>query len=212
MALTDIEMLLDLDVSELPTELAAIVTSAAEELKEEARKAQHGLVEQLNRQDDIRLQQLDPARINNFTGARAFERIVEEAKSLEGTSIMIEESLRGPPRISSERAEAHLDAPNWGNVYRLAQLLFILGYWREPKHRKGGERARIDFAGGQTDICHIANASFCSVFHTSDKPQAHLAAAVFDHLNVPTVVLLYTPKTNAETMLYAPKCIQAIDE
>jgi hypothetical protein len=212
MALTDIERLLDLDVSEFPPELAAMVTSEAEAIKEKARKAQHDLLEQLNREDDIRLQQLDAARINNFTGEGAFERIIELAKSHEGTSIMVEEFLGGPPRISSKRADAHLATPSWEQVYRLAQLLFLLGYWREPKHRKDTERARIDFAGGQADICHIANASFCSIFHTADKPQAHLAAAVYDHLNVPTMVLLHTPKTDTETTMYAPKSIQAIDE
>ena len=125
---------------------------------------------------------------------------------------MVDEFLGQPPQISSKRTDAHLGIPTWEQVNRLAQLLFLLGYWREPKHRKDRERARIDFAGGQADICHIANASFCSIFHTSDKPQAHLAAAVYDHLNVPTMVLLYTPKTDTETTLYAPKSIQAIDE
>ncbi|WP_375553818.1 hypothetical protein [Roseovarius mucosus] len=210
MALADIEGLLDFDVSELPPELAAMVTSEAEAMKEQARKAQHDLLEQLNRQDDIRLQQLDPARINNFTGTGAFERIIEVARDQAGTSKMVEVFLGGPPRVSSKRADAHLGTPTWEQVYRLAQLLFLLGYWRELKHLKDRERARIDFAGGQADIFHIANASFCSIFHTTDKPQAHLAAAVYDHLNVPTLVLLYTPKTGAETTLYAPKSIQAL--
>ena len=181
-------------------------------MKDQARKAQHDLLEHLNRQDDICLPQLDPAHINNFTGAGALERIIEVARSEEGTSIMVDEFLGQPPQISSKRTDAHLGIPTWEQVNRLAQLLFLLGYWREPKHRKDRERARIDFAGGQADICHIANASFCSIFHTSDKPQAHLAAAVYDHLNVPTMVLLYTPKTDTETTLYAPKSIQAIDE
>jgi hypothetical protein len=212
MALTDIERLLDFDVSEFPPELAAMVSNAADAMKEQTRKAQHDLLEQLSRENDIRLQQLDPARINNFTGEGAFERIIEAAKSYEGTSIMVEEFLGGPPRISSKRADAHLGIQSWEKVYRLAQLLFLLGYWREPKHRKDTERARIDFAGGQADICHIANASFCSIFHTTDKPQAHLAAAVYDHLNVPTLVMLYTPKNDTETTIHAPKSIQAIDE
>lgn len=212
MALTDLDQLLDFDVSELPPDLTEMVASAADAMKGEARKAQHDLLEQLNRHDDIYLPQMDPARINNFTGANAFERIIEAARSNEGTSVMVDEFLGQPPQISPKRADAHLVIPTWEQVNRLAQLLFLLGYWREPKHRKDTERARIDFAGGQTDICHIANASFCSVFHTSDKPQAHVAAAVYDHLNVPTTVVLYTPKTDTETTLYAPKSIQAIDE
>ena len=212
MALADFERLLDVDVSEFPPELVAMFRGEAEIMKEEACKAQHDLLEQLNQEGDIRLQQLDPARINNFIGPGAFERIIEVAKSHQGTSILVEEFLGGPHPISSKRADAHLGTPSWEQVYRLAQLLFFLGYWREPKHRKDTERARIDFAGGRTDICHIANASFCSVFHTADKPQALLAAAVYDHLNVPTMVLLYTPKTETQKTLYAPKSIQAIDE
>lgn len=211
MALTDIEQLLNLDVSECSPELATIVTRAANEMMEQARKAQQDLLEQLNRENDIRLQQLDPARINNFTGTGAIERIIEAANSHNSTSILVKEFLEQSPRISPERADAHLGTPSWEQVYRLAQLLFLLGYWREPKHRKDTERARVDFSGGQSDICHIANAFFCSVFHTSDKPQAHLAAAVYDHLNVSTMVQLYTPKTDAETSLYVPKSIQAID-
>ncbi|MCE8506820.1 hypothetical protein KBY28_00005 [Ruegeria pomeroyi] len=155
---------------------------------------------------------MDPARINNIKGAGTVERIIEAAKTQEGTSILVEECLGKPTRIAPKRADAHLGTPSWEQVYRLAQLLFLLGYWREPKHRKDTERARIDFAGGQADICHIAHACFCSVFHTSDKPQAHLAAAVYDHLNVPTMVLLYTPKTDTDTMLYAPKSIHVIDD
>ncbi|KPN64166.1 hypothetical protein SAMN04488527_101149 [Aliiroseovarius crassostreae] len=211
MGLTDIERLLDFDVSEFPLELAAMVTSAAEVKKEQARKAQCDLLEHLNRKEGIRMPQLDPARINNFTGAGAIERIFEAAEVHEDTSNMVEAFLAGPPRISSKRIEAHLGTPSWEQVYRLAQLLFLLGYWRESKHRKDTERARIDFAGGQADICHIANASFCSVFHTSDKPQARLAAAVYDHLNVPTMVLLYTPKTDDEVTLYTPTNIQVMD-
>ncbi len=211
-ALTDIERLLDIDVSEIPHEMAAIVTSAAKAMKKQAREAQVELWDQLNQQDDICLPQLNPTQINNFTGAGAFERITEIAKSEEGTSAMIEQFLGQPDPIPSKRADAHLGTPTWEQVNRLAQLLFLLGYWREPKHRKDSERARIDFVGGQTDILHIAYASFCSVFHTSDKPQALLAAAVYDHLNIPTVVFLYTPKTDTETRLYVPKSMQAIDE
>lgn len=212
MALTDLDRLLDFDVSEFPPELAEMVTREAEAKKTHARKAQNDLLEQLSQEDGIRLEQLDPARINNFTGTGAVERIIEAAKQHDGTSVLVEEFLGGPSRIPSNRADAHLVDPSWEKVYRLAQLLFLLGYWREPKHRKDTERARIDFSGGQADICHIANACFCSVFHTSDRPQAYLAAAVYDHLKVPAAVLLYTPKTDAETMLHAPTSIQAIDE
>ena len=194
MALADLDQLLDFDVSEFPPELAATVMGAAEEMKEKARKAQYDLTEQLNRENDIRLQQLDTARINNFVGTGAVDQIIEAANFHEGTSVMVEEFLKQPPRIPSKRADAHLGSPSWEQVYRLAQLLFLLGYWREPKHRKDTERSRTDFSGGQADICHIANAFFCSVFHTTDKAQAHLAAAVYDHLNVPTMVILYTPK------------------
>ncbi|ATF18006.1 hypothetical protein [Phaeobacter gallaeciensis] len=211
-AQTDIERLLDFDVSEFPPELAAIVTSKAEAMMEQARITQNDLLEQLSKEDGIRLEQLDPARINNFTGAGAVERIIEAAKQHDGTSVLVEKFLEEPPRIPSNRTDAHLVDPSWEKVHRLAQFLFLLGYWREPKHRKDTERARIDFSGGQADICHIANASFCGVFHTSDRPQAYLAAAVYDHLKVPTAVLLYTPKTNEETMLHAPESIQAIYE
>lgn len=211
-ALTDIERMLDIDVSELPPEMVAMIKSATESMKKQAREAQDELLDQLSRQDDFFLPQLDPVHINNFTGAGAFERIIEVATSEEGTSAMVEQSLGQPPQIPSKRADAHLCTPTWEQVNRLAQLLFLLGYWREPKHRKDTKRARIDFAGGQTDILHIANASFCSVFHTSDKPQGHLAAAVYDHLNIPTMVMLYTPKTDTETTLYIPKSLQAIDE
>lgn len=211
-ALNDIERLLDFGVSELPPELASMVADVAAGMKQEARKAQREILQQLSRQDDYSLPQLGPKYINNFTGEGAFERIVEVANSNNGTSILVEEFLRGPPRISPRRADAHLGKPSWEQVHRLVQLLFLLGYWREPKHRKDTERARIDFAGGQADICHIANASFCSLFHTTDKSQAHLAAAVYDHLNIPTIVLLYAPNTDSETMLYAPKRIQAIND
>lgn len=211
-ALTDIERLLDFDVSEFPPGLAAIVTSKAEAMMEQARIAQNDLLEQLSKEDGIRLQQLDPARINNFTGAGAVERIIKAAKQYDGTSVLVDTFLEAPPRIPSNRADAHLVDPSWEKVHRLAQLLFLLGYRREAKHRKDTERARIDFSGGHADICHIANASFCGVFHTSDRPKAYLAAAVYYHLKVPTAVLLYTPKTNADTMLHAPEGIQAINE
>jgi hypothetical protein len=199
-ALTDIERLLNIDVSEFPPEMVAIVTSAAEAMKKQAREVHDELLDQLNRLDDICLPQLNPTQINNFIGTRAFERIIEVARSEEGTSAMVEQFLGQPHPIPSKRADAHLCTPTWEQVNRLAQL------------RKDSERARIDFVGGQADILHIANASFCSLFHTSDKPQAHLAAAVYDHLNIQTVVLLYTPKTDIETMLYVPKSMQAIDE
>jgi len=208
----DIERLLDIDVSGLPPELAATLISATEDMKGRARHAQHGLLEQMNLQNNFLLQQLVAARINNFKGMCAFERIIEAAKSQEGTSGLVEEFLNQPPRIPSKRADAHLGTSSWEQVFRLAQLLFLLGYWREPKHRKDTGRARVDFAGGQADICHIANAFFCSIFHTSDKPQAHLAAAVYDHLNVPAAVILYRPASNDETALYVSIHIQAIDE
>lgn len=211
-ALTEIERLLYIDVSEFPPEMAAMIKSATETKKNQAREAQEKLLDQLSRQDDIFLPQLNPAQINNFTGTGAFERIIEFAASEEGTSAMVEQFLRQPPQIPSKRADAHLGTPTWEQVNRLAQLLFLLGYWREPKHRKDTERARIDFAGGQIDILHISNASFCSVFHTSDKPQGHLAATVYDHLNIPTMVMLYTPKTDTETTLYIPKSLQALEE
>jgi hypothetical protein len=211
-ALTDIERLLDFDVSELPPEFAAIVKSKAEAMVGQARTGLNDLLQQVSKEDGVQLSQLDPAHINNFTGVGAVERIIEVAKQHDGTSDFVEKFLEGPPCIPSNRADAHLVDPSWEKVHRLTQLLFLLGYRREAKHRKDTERARIDFSGGQADICHIANASFCSVFHTSDRPQAYLASAVYDHLKVPTVVLLYTPKTNGETMLHTPEGLQAIHE
>lgn len=208
----DIECLLDLDVSGLPLELADTLLDAAANMKERARQNQHELHELMKLQDDFRLQQLAPASINNFTGSGAFERIIETARSQEGTLALVEEFLNKPTRIPPKRADAHLGTPCWEQVFRSSHLLFLLGYWREPKHRKDTERARVDFSGGQADISHISNAFFCSVFHTSDKPQAQLAAAVYDHLNVPTAVILYAPKNDVETVLYTPTRIQVIDE
>ncbi|UWR25735.1 hypothetical protein K3757_14915 [Sulfitobacter sp. S223] len=130
MALADLDQLLDFDVSEFPPELAATVMGAAEEMKEKARKAQYDLTEQLNRENDIRLQQLDTARINNFVGTGAVDQIIEAENFHEGTSVMVEEFLKQPPRIPSKRADAHLGSPSWEQVYRLAQLLFLLSVVR----------------------------------------------------------------------------------
>lgn len=208
----DIEQLLNIDFSGLPPELEAALKKASEDMKHKAHKAQNDLFEQLNRQNDIRLQKLDPSRINNFTGAGAVERIFDSARSQEGSSYLVEEFLNQSPCIPAKRGEAHLGTPSWEQVSLLAQLLFLLGYWRETKYRKDTARARLDFSGGQADICHIANAFFCSIFYTSDKPQAHLAAAVYDHLSVPTAVILYSPVTNTESIVYMPTNLQAIEE
>lgn len=211
-ALADFERLLDFDVSDLPNEVVEAVLTLTSDMMERARHAQAELLDQLNRQPEEQLKQMESARINNFTGSGAVERIIQAAKQQDATAALVDAFLCSHPAIPSVRLDAHLATPSWEQVSRLSQLLFLLGYWREPKHRKDSEQARIDFAGGQSDICHIANAFFCSVFYTSDKPQAQVAAAVYDHLNVPTIVILYTPATHEEVVLYFPSRIRAIDE
>lgn len=150
--------------------------------------------------EEVRLPELDQVKIANFSGEGTAERVLREAEKSNATGVA--EAFLSDVPVS--RAEYRKMRANHDQIIRLSQALFFLRYKREAKNMKDNERARRDFQGSMTDLEHIAHSSVCSIFHTSDRAQSQIAAAVYDHLNVSTAVFYYSKKEDTTTVAYQP--------
>ncbi len=208
-AFLNLKSMLETATNDLPNSpVKTQLEQKKEKILREAKDALDQLLKQINQHSEMRLPELDHVKAANFSGQGTVENIFLKAQKTD--AIWVVKAFLSD--IPVQRNKARIMQANHEQVLRLAQTLFFLRYKREAKNMKDGERARVDFQGSTTDLDHIANASACSVFHSSDKAQAQLAAAVYDHLNIPTLVCYYSVKTNAETALYSPSTLQLISD
>lgn len=172
----------------------------AQDTLQHAEVAINNLTKLLETHEEYRIPELNPAKIANFSGEGAAEKVLREAEK-SNAKYVVDTFLDDVPidRRVSRQMEATRD-----QILRLAQTLFFLRYNRESKNMRDSEQARSDFQGSWTDLEHIANASACSIFHTSDKRQSNIASAVYDHLNVPTFVLYYSVKDDRTEVRHEP--------
>lgn len=161
---------------------------------------------QVAKHEDLRLPEVDHVKVANFSGKGAAEKVFNEAEK-SGAFETVRAFLSDVPIMRNEAHEVQMERDK---ILRVTQTLFFLRYKRETKNMKDSERARADFQGSLTDLEHIANASVCSVFHTSDKAQAAIAAATYDHLNIPTAVAHFSIKDDVTTFIHLPSQISAI--
>ncbi len=200
-ALKNLRAMLDAPINEFEDNANRIVWSRyAQDTLQHAEEAIDELTKRLEAHDDCRLPELNPAKIANFSGKGAAEKVLREAGKSDAKYV-VDAFLSDIP---IDRAVSRQMEPTRDQILRLAQALFFLRYNRESKNMKDSEQARKDFQGSLTDLEHIANASACSIFHTSDKKQSNIASAVYDHLNVSTCVLYYSANDDRTEVRYDP--------
>ncbi len=186
-----------------------LIQTLKENLLQKAKKASTALIEQLENSEKLELPELDHVHIANFTGPGVVERIFKEAENPKYTGVIdLIDGFCG--HIPKSREEGRKCNATYDMIVNLAQLLFLLRYKREAKNTRDGERARVDFQGSMTDFYHIANSSVCSIFHTYDKAQAHIAAAVFDHFDIKTLVTLNHHNDETPATLYKPRSLSGM--
>lgn len=209
-ALENMKTMLDDAIKDLDDDNDKILMQILKEnLLQKAKEASTALVEQLANSEEFKLPELDHVHIVNFTGPGVVERIFKEAENPKYTGVidLIDGFCSHIPR---RREEGRKCNATYDMIVNLAQLLFLLRYKREAKNTRDGERARVDFQGSMTDFYHIANSSVCSIFHTCDKAQAHMAAAVFDHFDIKTLVTLHQRDNDSPTTLYKPRSLSGM--
>ncbi|KXF91517.1 hypothetical protein AT574_06235 [Phaeobacter inhibens] len=200
-ALKNIRAMLDAATNEFEDSANRIAWKHyAQDTLQRAEVAIDELTKRLEAQGECRIPELNPAKIANFSGKGAAENVLREAAK-SNAKYVVDAFLSDIP---IDRAVSRQMEPTRDQILRLAQALFFLRYNRESKNMKDSEQARKDFQGSLTDLEHIANASACSIFHTSDKGQSKIASAVYDHLNVPTCVLYYLAKDDRTEVRYDP--------
>lgn len=200
-ALQNLACMIGADVDELDDGIDKdILNLGFKKLLKDVDAALGELTQHFQVHEEARFPELDQVKIANFSGEGTAERVLREAEKSNAIGV-VEAFLSDVPvsRVESRKMRANRD-----QILRLSQALFFLRYKREAKNMKDNERARRDFQGSMTDLEHIAHSSVCSIFHTSDRAQSQIAAAVYDHLNVSTAVFYYSKKDDTTTVAYQP--------